>query len=254
MSTSKTAPNDWMKKNGTGRDDVFADARGWCRTNPNGMVEVIQCMGNVVESPANIGGIQIIRNPASGSYILASHLDFKVTWEEPVNIIVSGGVPSLSFKIGERATLSITLTTTGDADGIDSVNVINGGSGYAVGGVITITGTGTLAAAHIATVGTGGVIKTIVVDTAGSGYTGTPTATATDTATTKTAVLIGGAKTGETKSTFRYVAENVIGYVNTMTTTMALNSGTIKSTDDGVTNVALTFPTDYEQPVDVIVV
>lgn len=250
MSTSKTTPNSWMKKDGTGKNEVFADARGWCKTHPNGMVEVIQCMSNVVENPVNAGGILLVKNPAFGSYVLASNLDFKVTWDEPVNIVVTGGIPSISFKVGKRA----TLTTTLDADGIGFVNVVDGGSGYAVDGVITIAGTGTLATAHIATVGTGGVIKTIVVDTAGSGYTGTPTATATDTATTKTAVLIGGAKTGTTKSTFRYVAESVIGYVNTMTTTMALNSGTIKSSDDGVTNVALTFPSDYEQPASIIIV
>ena len=51
MGTSRSQPNNWMTKNGTGKITTFADARGWCRQHANGQIEVLHAMSGVIETP-----------------------------------------------------------------------------------------------------------------------------------------------------------------------------------------------------------
>jgi len=51
MGTSKTQPNDWMLKDGTGKSSIIGDARGWVRVQPDGQEVVIQCMSGVTYIP-----------------------------------------------------------------------------------------------------------------------------------------------------------------------------------------------------------
>lgn len=70
---------------------------------------------------------------------------------------------------------------------IDSVNVVNGGSGYITAPAVTVTGTATTPATFKAIVNTAGVVTSVEVVTAGTGYTTTPTLT-----------ISGGGGTGAT--------------------------------------------------------
>ncbi|MDR3638959.1 MAG: proprotein convertase P-domain-containing protein [Isosphaeraceae bacterium] len=62
--------------------------------------------------------------------------------------------------------------------GIKSVSVTNGGSGYTTAPTVTITGGGGSGAAAYATI-SGGLVTSITLTSAGSGYTSTPTVTLT---------------------------------------------------------------------------
>ena len=70
---------------------------------------------------------------------------------------------------------------------IDSVNIVNGGSGYTSAPTVTVTGTATTPATFKAIVNTAGVVTSVEVVTAGAGYTTTPTLT-----------ISGGSGTGAT--------------------------------------------------------
>lgn len=245
MGTSKTAPSSWMINDGNGKTSVHAGPGGWYVTRPDGTEELLQPCKGAVEAIANPAGISSVKNDTAGNYILGSFYDFKVFWDEPVNITVAGGIPRIAIKVGKQATLGVTLAD----DIIESVTVVDGGSGYAIGDPITIAGVGGDATAEVLTVGAYGNILTTNVTDGGSGYVlASTTATAADTATTKYASLIGGAKSRATRSTFRFTADATLGEINQVTTSVSLNGGTILSSDDGVTAATLTFPADYDQP------
>lgn len=65
-----------------------------------------------------------------------------------------------------------------DIDEVDTVTVVNGGSGYTVAPAITFTGGGGSGATATATI-TGGVVTAITVTNGGSGYTSAPTVVVT---------------------------------------------------------------------------
>lgn len=96
MGTSKSQPNDWMLKNGTGKITTFADERGWCIQHADGQIEVIHAMSDVAESPAVATTILSVVNP-SGDYSLGAGAEvlFAVNWSEPVIVT---GTPQISFE------------------------------------------------------------------------------------------------------------------------------------------------------------
>ena len=148
MGTSKTSPNDWMIKNGNGKmaDNVFAGAGGWYVTNPDGQVELIHCMADVVEAPPNPPNVLSVRNPVAGEYSVSAGdvITFTVNWTEPVLI---SGIPQISFNengiaqtadytsVSSTSTVSVfefVVTTEGT---IDTVSIIIGLNGGQIAGV-----------------------------------------------------------------------------------------------------------------------
>lgn len=144
MGTSKTSPNDWMTKNGNGKmaDNVFAGAGGWYITHPDGQVEMIQCMGGVVESPTNPASVALVINPTDGEYSIAAGdvILFTVNWSEPVTIT---GTPQISFNengvlqtadyvVGSSNVTSsvfeFVVTTAGAIDTVVATIGLNGGT------------------------------------------------------------------------------------------------------------------------------
>ena len=104
MGTSKSAPNDWMIKNGNGKmaDSVFAGKGGWYVTHPNGQIELLHGMSNVAEIPANAPNILSVDNPDAGEYSIGAGdvLTFVVYWTEPVTI---AGTPQIGFNENDVA-------------------------------------------------------------------------------------------------------------------------------------------------------
>ncbi len=95
MGTSKSQPNDWMTKDGTGKSTVFGDERGWVRTQPDGQEVVIHCMTGVNEE-GTIPRIDSVQVPAPGEYSVGAGdiLVFNVEFSEAV---VVSGTPQISF-------------------------------------------------------------------------------------------------------------------------------------------------------------
>jgi len=73
---------------------------------------------------------------------------------------------------------------------IDSVTVVNGGSGYTVAPTVSVTGTATTPATFKAIVNTAGAVTRVEVVTAGAGYTTTPTLTISGAGTGATAIAV----------------------------------------------------------------
>jgi len=73
---------------------------------------------------------------------------------------------------------------------IDSVTVVNGGSGYITAPAVTVTGTATTPATFKAIVNTAGAVTSVEVVTAGVGYTTTPTLTISGSGTGATAIAV----------------------------------------------------------------
>ena len=142
MGTSKTQPNDWMTKDGSGNITTFADERGWCIQHANGFVEVIHCMKDVVETPAVAPTVLNVENPAAGDYSVGAGdvIQFVVFWSEPVTIT---GTPQIAFNengVGQTAdydpaqsssnksVFEFTVTTAGAIDTVVEAVQANGGT------------------------------------------------------------------------------------------------------------------------------
>ena len=93
MGTSKSQPNDWMTKDGTGKSTVFGDERGWVRVQPDGQEVVIHCMTGVtgLTQPE----VTSVDNPAPGDYTIGVNLiRWSVYFDEDV---VVTGIPVVKF-------------------------------------------------------------------------------------------------------------------------------------------------------------
>ena len=120
MGTSHDAPNDWMLKNGNGKmaGNVFAGAGGWYVTNPDGQVELLHAMNDVVETVPNPASIISVTNPADGEYSVGAGdvITFTVNWSEPVTVV---GTPQISFN--ENAVLQTADYVAGSSTSTQSV-------------------------------------------------------------------------------------------------------------------------------------
>jgi len=142
MGTSKTQPNDWMTKDGTGNITTFADERGWCIQHKNGQIEVLHCMSNVLETPAVAPYILAVINPADGDYSVAAGdtITFTVNWSEPITVT---GTPQIAFNengvgavadydpaLSDSNTMVFTydVTTEGDIDTVVEAVQLNSGT------------------------------------------------------------------------------------------------------------------------------
>jgi hypothetical protein len=96
-----------------------------------------------------------------------------------IDPVQNAAVQAAATTAGFSETATINLR-----EGVSSVSVTAGGSGYAVGNPVTLLGGGgTGATAQVATVDGTGAILTVTVTNPGSGYTSPPTATAGGTGT-----------------------------------------------------------------------
>ena len=142
MGTSKSQPNDWMTKDGTGKISTFADERGWCIQHANGQIEVIHTMADITESPAVAPVISRVTNPRAGDYSVAAggQVKFTISWTEPVIVT---GTPQVQFNengIGvaadfdpslsstNKSVFVYTVTTEGDVDTVVEAVSLNGGT------------------------------------------------------------------------------------------------------------------------------
>lgn len=173
MGTSKSQPNDWMTKDGTGKINTFADERGWCIQHADGQIEVIHAVSGVAENPSNPADILGVTNPADGVYSVGDKLTFIVKWNEPVTVT---GTPQITLDEdgvtvtadyvagSSTATTSVfeyTTTTTGVVDNIVETIGLNSGS---------ITDTSGNAQATATPVFSEGIVDSITLDYAGAGY------------------------------------------------------------------------------------
>jgi len=180
MGTSKSQPNDWMTKDGTGKISTFADERGWCIQHANGQIEVIHTMAGVGENPANPADILAVTNPNDGTYAVGDTLTFSVRWNEPVTVT---GTPQITLNEDDVTvtadyvagsstnTLSVfeyTTTTTGVIDTIVETIGLNSGSIMDASGNIQATGTPTFI---------DGTVEGITLVNAGAGYDSNETVT-----------------------------------------------------------------------------
>lgn len=181
MGTSKSQPNDWMTKDGTGKITTFADERGWCIQHADGQVEVIHAMSDVAESPAVAAAILSVTNP-SGDYSLGAGAEvlFTVQWSEPVTVT---GTPQIAFEengAGVTADYDSTrsdantsvfvfdVTAEGAIDTVTEAVQLNGG---------TIVGADAIAAVLDDAVFTNDTVASVAVTSGGSGYDETETIT-----------------------------------------------------------------------------
>lgn len=102
-----------------------------------------------------------------------------------VNLILSSNNPNLSpvvdlnvmpeivvYSKKVNAQSGETLTSTNPTGTVESISVVDGGTGYTLVPTVTIIGTGTGATAHA--VLTSNYVSSVVVDTAGTGFTSVP--------------------------------------------------------------------------------
>ncbi len=108
MGTSRSAPNEWLGKDGNGKtsdNNVFAGPMGWYIKHPNGQVELLQAMGGTAEIPVNAPDVYQALNPVAGDYSISAGdtLIFVINWSEPVIIT---GTPQIAFNengVGQTA-------------------------------------------------------------------------------------------------------------------------------------------------------
>lgn len=183
MGTSRSAPNDWMTKNGNGKmaDNVFAGAGGWYVTHPNGQVELLHGMSNVAESPVNAPDMMSVSNPAPGDYsvLAGDKVAFTIMWTEPV---VVTGTPQITFEedgvevqadyvagssTSTKSVFEFEVTTEGV---IDTVTITLGlNSGTIVGADVAV--------AALTPVFADDTVDSVTVNSGGSGYAETETIT-----------------------------------------------------------------------------
>lgn len=142
MGTSKTQPNDWMTKDGTGKITTFADERGWCIQHADGQVEVIHAMSDVAETPAVAPTVLNVINPSAGDYSVGAGdvILFTVSWSEPITVT---GTPQIAFNenaVGavadydpaqstiNKMVFAYTVTTPGAIDTVVEAVSLNGGT------------------------------------------------------------------------------------------------------------------------------
>lgn len=106
MGNSTNAPNSVMINDGTGKSKIHGGPGGWYRTHADGQVELIHAMSGVVETPPITAAIASVTNPSAKEYVVGDNIDFKVTWDEPVNII---GLPIVTFNVGGSAKVATLI-------------------------------------------------------------------------------------------------------------------------------------------------
>ena len=110
-----------------------------------------------------------------------------------VSTVVWQPVPTntsfVSMTVGSGAN---GFTCSNTTNGVTSLALLTGGSGYAVAPTITFTGGGGSGAAAVATI-SGGVVTAVTITNPGSGYTSAPAVTFTAGTTTATATASTGA-------------------------------------------------------------
>ena len=94
--------------------------------------------------------------------------------DPPVNFDGTGSFKFALVNAGVNASVQATATAVRTGNFVTSVTVTNGGAGYSVAPVVTISGGGGTGATATATVA-GGVVTSIEMQSAGSGYTSMPT-------------------------------------------------------------------------------
>ena len=138
-----------------------------------------------IQGPMGLYGVLVVTTPAGTSAgtaytnikynaeVVALLSEIDPTQNRSVAAAVSTpGFSETSIRVLRDSVSAVVLTT--DASG----NVLNAGSGYQIGDVVTISGGGATSAAtaHVDNVDAGGAIVSIAVDTPGSGYSSVPAA------------------------------------------------------------------------------
>ena len=183
MGTSKSAPNDWMIKNGNGKmaDSVFAGKGGWYVTHPNGQVELLHGMSGVAEVPPNAPNILSVINPDAGEYSIGAGdvLTFVIYWTEPVTIT---GTPQIGFNENDvaqtadydpaqstanKSVFTYDVAAAGDIDTVVSPIDLNSGTIEANDAVI----------ATLTPVFVDDTVDDVTINGGGTGYAGTETIT-----------------------------------------------------------------------------
>lgn len=164
---------------------------------------VYKCLSNNGDSPSTV-------MPTGNSFGVTTTADGYI-WKFMYSIP--------SYKVSKFMTASFIPVQKALSDSfyskgaIDSVSIINGGTGYPAGIQTTVsvsgTTTGSGATAHV-TVGASGVITDVIIDTGGSGYTlgATMTISGSGTGAVLTPVIVAGEVTGTT------IVSGGVGYVN----------------------------------------
>lgn len=140
--------------------------------NPHGFLQTVQDYNNAIITSDIHLKLQKKLYPS-----LSTTASYKLYYNTPLakGMFLSGvsSLPSCQF----RDTANLTNTITGvfieelpsSTNGVDSISIINPGTQYQSSPQIVILGDGTGATAHA--ILSGGSIKTIVIDNAGTGYT-----------------------------------------------------------------------------------
>lgn len=197
MSTSKTAPNDWMTKPGSEKIGApFATTRGWEIIGTNGIAEVIHAVSGLLAETLPVAAtIQNIINPdALLSVGAGDNVVFQLFMSEPVTVT---GTPQVVFEMNGlpvtadyvaasststvlwfevaaaldavQATADVNLT----GDVVTSVTITAAGTGYTTaddhGRVVTFDGDGAGATGTL--VVTLDVVTDITITDGGTGYT-----------------------------------------------------------------------------------
>ena len=138
-----------------------------------------------IQGPMGLYGVLVVTTPpaAAGStgtaypgVTYSADVPFLFSEIDPIlnsginSAVTTAGFSETSVRVLRDSVSSVTLTL--DANG----NVINAGTGYAVGNPVTITGGGftVQATAHVSQTGPGGSIVAVAIDNPGKGYTSVP--------------------------------------------------------------------------------
>lgn len=144
MTTSRITPEKWMYTDGNGlvtSSEIVKKAGGWYKIHPNGQEELIHALstlGNVAPY------VDSVANHADGIYPAGTAFSVTVTFSELVNVVTTGGTPSvqiytdagdeysLDYASGTGTTdLVFTGTPTGMEGGtlvVDAAITLNGGT------------------------------------------------------------------------------------------------------------------------------